>query len=157
MKKEFTLTGIKDVVDGLEKEYRRIKRKSNKGLINAAILIQRDMDKTPPKVPADLRNLQASWFAVTIKEVATKSQFTGKDAGQLRADHSEALASAKTMLSANRPSLVMGFSANYSAAVHEYPENLNWNRPGSGPKFFEKALERNKTKILQTIGGTLKL
>lgn len=45
------------------------------------------------------------------------------------------------------PSMTLGFSANYAVFVHENME-ANFKRPGSGPKFFEKALQRNHSKIL---------
>jgi hypothetical protein len=57
--------------------------------------------------------------------------------------------------------LIMGFSANYAAVVHERIEGapwgdgvvgkVNWNRSGSGPKFLQAALFRNAPLILQTI------
>lgn len=49
------------------------------------------------------------------------------------------------------PAITVGFSANYAVWVHENLEAKNWTRSGSGPKFFEKALDRNKDTILQVI------
>lgn len=49
------------------------------------------------------------------------------------------------------PTVLIGFTANYAVAVHEKKKKHKWSRPGSGPKFLEKALERNHDKILQTI------
>jgi hypothetical protein len=55
-----------------------------------------------------------------------------------------------------------GFSANYAMYVHERVEgapwgdgvvgDINWNEPGSGPKFLEAAIKRNIDKILIIMG-----
>jgi hypothetical protein len=50
----------------------------------------------------------------------------------------------------------MGFTANYAIFVHENMDAV-FKRPGSGPKFLEKALERNQIKILKTIQTSTKL
>ena len=119
--KDFELKGIKDVVGNINKELEQIKIRSTKGLILAAALIRRDMEKTPPIVPRDTGNLDASWFTELID---------GK----------------------HGPGLLMGFSANYAVFVHENMEpTVKWNRPGSGPKFFEAALNRNTTEIIKII------
>lgn len=58
--------------------------------------------------------------------------------------------------SAGRPNVTMGFSATYALMVHE----RGWTggkRPGSGPKFFEASLRRNKDKMLGAIAKTAKL
>ena len=127
MKKAFELEGIKEVSNQLNKELDKITIRTSKGMILAAILIRRDMDKTEPKIPVDTGNLRSSWFADPIK---TR---TG-------------------------PGLLMGFTANYAAWVHEMGEkekkdgtDINWNRPGSGAKFLEAALYRNKDEIIKTI------
>lgn len=46
---------------------------------------------------------------------------------------------------------VVGFSADYAAAVHEMPDDTNWTKPGSENKFLEKAVTRNITTILNII------
>jgi len=56
----------------------------------------------------------------------------------------------------------MGFTANYAIFVHEMTDEntgkkINWKRPGSGAKFFEKALYRNKEKILQIMRDNAKI
>ncbi len=53
------------------------------------------------------------------------------------------------------PGVIMGFNANYAAAIHEKVD-ADFKRPGSGAKFFEKALKRNKKNILLTIGKNSK-
>ena len=125
MKKAFELEGIKEVSNQLNKELDKITIRTSKGMLLAAILIRRDMDKTEPKIPVDTGNLRASWFTDPIR--------TSKG-----------------------PALLMGFTANYAAWVHEMGEkkdgtDINWNRPGSGAKFLEAALYRNKDEIINII------
>jgi HK97 gp10 family phage protein len=54
--------------------------------------------------------------------------------------------------------LRVGFNANYAVFVHENMEAKNWGRKGkAGPKFLEKAFERNQKKVIQTIAEANKL
>ena len=45
-------------------------------------------------------------------------------------------------------SIELGFDAEYAAAVHEMPSNANWKMAGSGPKYLEAKLIRNKEKYM---------
>ena len=118
------LKGMDVVMANLNREILKIEGRSMKGLIEASIIIRRDMEKTPPLIPVDTGNLRASWFTSSIKV-------------------------------AGMPALLIGFNANYAIFVHEMVDDsgrkINWNRPGSGAKFFEAALSRNAKLILQTI------
>lgn len=126
----------------MAKTVAKIDGKTIQGLILAAIEIRRDMENTDPKIPVDTGNLRASFFVVSSK---------GSNIGR-------ATDSAKTLIKGKNPIVIMGFGANYAVVVHEDMETTkNWNRPGSGPKFMEKALERNKMKVLQTIALNVKL
>ena len=44
-----------------------------------------------------------------------------------------------------------GFDVEYAAAVHEMPANTNWTMVGSGPKFLEAKLIKNKEKYMAEI------
>lgn len=57
----------------------------------------------------------------------------------------------------NTPAVVFGFNANYAAFVHESVDAKNWKRPGSGAKFLEYALKRNKNIILKIIAQNAKV
>jgi len=96
---------------------------SRAGLILAAAFIRYDMEKTPPLLPVDDGILRNSWGVIPVK-------LPGKFG------------------------LLIGFSANYAVFVHEMRDDgksINWSRPGSGPKFFEAALNRNHQQILTII------
>ena len=117
--------GFSKVKANLRKALKQIENQSAKGLIQSAILIRVDMDKTPPLIPIDLGNLRASWFTNSFRT------FKG-------------------------PGLMMGFSANYAAAIHE-KVGAKFQRPGSGPKFFEASLKRNRKEIINIIGINAKV
>lgn len=53
-------------------------------------------------------------------------------------------------------SIEAGFNADYAAAVHESPSNLNWTEPGSGPQFLTTKLAKNKNKYMKTTADHIK-
>lgn len=129
------LEGMKNVTKNLNKQLGRIKGKSMKGMIEAAKFIRRDMDSTPPLIPVG---------------PTKKAKRAHVGTGTLRGSWS---------VSPRVPtpdSLTMGFSAEYATAVHFMFESksgkpINWNRPNSGPLFFQSALDRNHKEILRII------
>jgi carbon starvation protein CstA len=152
--KKGKVTGLEQISENLNQKVKDIQKANIRGFIKSIIVIQNALDKTTPVVPVDLGNLRASFFSVTAAGVGTRlSKFTGEDAGEMEAEHSEKVAEAAADVIANKGMIaIIGFSANYSWWVHEnVGSNVNWNRPGSGPKFFSSALENNKDKVLQII------
>jgi len=153
------IKGMDVVMSNLNKEIVKIKAGSGAGLIEAAILIRRDMEFTSPKIPIDYGNLRASWFTVTGfglgagSRGGTGAPFKGPKAGELAADRAKAVSEGQGIAQSYSNKglmLMMGFSANYAMFVHENV-GANFKRPGSGAKFFEAALKRNKGKILEII------
>lgn len=149
------MMGIAKINANINKAIAEAKRASMAGLIRGANIVQNAMDKESPTVPVDVRNLQHSFFTTTpLGNVGGGGGFKGDDASKLASQHSAIQAQQKTIVSASyNPMLSMGFSANYAAFVHEMPDGTTWKKSGSGAKFFEKALEGNKAKILQAIRG----
>lgn len=45
----------------------------------------------------------------------------------------------------------VGYTAEYAAFVHEMPATNNFTKPGTGPKFLEKAVKNNVPEILKII------
>ncbi len=73
------------------------------------------------------------------------------DTGNLRASWF-----AKGSYVLGQPVVQMGFTAKYALIVHE----MNWKqgkRPGSGPKFFEASIQRNKEKVLAIIAASARI
>ena len=165
------IKGMDIVLSNLNKEIVKMKAGAGVGLIEAAILIRRDMDKSFPKIPIDLGNLRASWFTVTGYGVGAGSRggtagtFTGKDAGKHSAERASAVSEGRGVASAYKGlMLMMGFSANYATFVHENVGAKFFGRggkkpgrPGSGAKFFEASLKKNKQAILQIIGNNARI
>jgi len=46
-------------------------------------------------------------------------------------------------------SIEAGFAADYAAAVHEMSDTNNFTEPGSGPKYLESKMIRNKEKYMK--------
>ena len=120
-------TGVKgmDIVLGnLNREIMKIQERSMAGLIESAMLIRRDMEKTQPLIPLDTGNLRASWFVTEYKKEKKFGLIMG--------------------FSAN-------YAVFVHEMVDRGSKKINWSRPGSGPKFLEEALKRNTEQILKII------
>jgi len=46
-------------------------------------------------------------------------------------------------------SVEAGLAADYAAKVHEMPDTSNFTEPGSGPKFLEAKMIKNKEKYMK--------
>lgn len=144
------LKGLKEVMNNLNKEVEKIKGRSMRGLIRATIPIRQSMNQTPPKVPWDTGNLNASWFVVTgtKTEKGSSPNFQGDDAEKRQSDHRNATSEAKAK-AAGKPIVIMGLSANYAGIVHEIPRK--YKRPGSGADFLRSAISENHGVVIQII------
>lgn len=152
------LLGTDNVMKNLNREILKIKGRTLAGLIEASIVIRRDMDKRPPLIPVDEGNLRASWFTTTGHANPEKGgNFRGEGSGEMTGDHNRVLtAAAGKAKGTPHPILIMGFSANYSGYVHEM-DFKKGKRPGSGPKFFESAIKRNAGAVLDIIAKNVKI
>ncbi len=45
----------------------------------------------------------------------------------------------------------VGYTIKYAPFVHEMPETNNFTKPGTGPKFLERAVRNNQNQILNII------
>lgn len=147
------VSGVNKVVRELNKEISKIEGRTLKGLIRAGVIVIRDMEKTSPKVPVDWGNLRASRFMVTSKGATQSGRSPNfkNDSGDMAAQHSQVVEQSKSWAQAiGRPVIILGFSANYAWYVHEAVDKT-FKRPGSGAKFLESALDRNRKQILDMI------
>lgn len=156
------IKGMDIVLSNLNREILKIKGRTLKGLIEASIIVRRDMEYTAPSIPVDTGNLRASWFTVTATGIQDGSSpnFKEENAAKMASEHSSVIASTRSLVQAasvKGPALMMGFSANYAMWVHEMV-GANFRQPKkeavkapTGAKFFEKSLKRNKALILETI------
>jgi hypothetical protein len=164
---------LKVIMSNLNKEISNIQNASMKGLINAAIYIRNETEKTPPLTPVDLGNLRSSWFITTATKKEANDQWnkgfrkspkgTKRIADKdLASNHSRAVTEAKgTLAGMNTPTrkfMMMGYSANYAGYVHEFVNpSISWSRAGSNAKWFQSHVYANKTKIFQIVAETSKM
>lgn len=159
MAKKYTgIAGINKVSANITKQLEKIQNQSVGGLVECAILIRRDMDKTSPIVPVDTRNLQNSFFSIiTNGQGAVVDNGPSVVDAETSSSYQKVKATASAFLAPLKaPAMVFGFSANYAVFVHEDME-ATFKRPGSGPKFFELALKRNQKHMLQLIAKHAKI
>ena len=106
----------------------------------------------------DLGNLRASRYMVTGlgSNKEPTPQFKGDDVSELKSGHSSVVGK-QLAKAAGKPLVILGFSANYAAAVEENNDPKAWNRPGSGPHFMRDSIKRNKPKILAVIAASAKI
>ena len=83
--------------------------------------------------------------AFLIKDMYETQPYIPKEFGNLRNSWFT-----NPIKSENKPIVIMGFSANYAAFVHEMV-GANFTEPGSGAKWFEAALKRNHNKLLDIV------
>lgn len=171
------LSGLDKVIAKLNTEVSKIEQRTLKGLIRAAIIVRRDMDKVSPKIPVDKGNLRQSFFIISSEgktEMGTSPGFVGEKPWTMYKAHKKTVMGLADLISPSGPFVQLGFSANYAIEVHEKVGrsgmakrglshmrsgvgDINWSRPGSGPKFLENALDRNILDILYMIGKEAKI
>jgi hypothetical protein len=116
------------------------------GLLQGAVLIQDDMDKTPPLMPIDTGALHAG-FKIRPKESGVG---IGVEAGWY-----------DTIVEKTDPKTGKTRTVDqYAAYVHEMTSPpygpINWSKLGSGPKFLEASFKRNSSKIIKGVTANIK-
>ena len=129
------LKGMDIVLSNLNKEIKAIEGRTMKGLIQGAIIIHTDMEKTPPLIPIDTGNLRASWFTSTFREGRKFGLTIGFGANYALFVHE--------MIGPAKPGWKYGPGKG----------KKRWYIPraDAGPKFFEASLKRNKDLVLKEI------
>jgi hypothetical protein len=161
----FRIKGIDKVINELNAEMQKMQTSiSTQGFIRVAIVLRRSMATNTPYIPIDTGNLRASWFTA-IKGIAGKTTsqgvgFSAATKGKVLDKQKQAavVATVRAVVESKKnPLMIFGFSANYAAAVHEEKRKVEWKVAGAGPKFFQKALEREKGNILKILAENGKL
>ena len=167
------MSGLEKIKIQLRKESAAIKNRTMRGLIRGAILVVRDMDKTPPKIPVNTGNLRGSRYIITstgklamghTPSVQGKAIKSGRSGGSVQTVSN----TINPIINHTKPGSLeveIGFTANYAVNVHEGAvgrgvksgrsggsvTTIKFKRPGAGPKFLEAALIRNRKAILDLI------
>lgn len=157
------IAGFEKVMIRLQQEIDRMKKKSNRGLVEAAMFIRNDTERTPYITPRDYGNLRASWIIVSKKGLEPDPlNYSGHFKRNARKNipvatfktwYADAVAEARAIVSAeaiNRASVMFGYTANYAMWVHEMID-ANFSQENSGPKWFQESMDRNRNKILKII------
>lgn len=154
------VTGLENLQSNLKKKIGDARHGAIKGMIKSAIMIQRATENELPITPLDYGNLRSSFFVTTAMEtpVGLNASFEGPKAMEMASEHSKTVQEANSeCVSSSDLLLIMGYSANYAVWVHEMIDpTVNWSRPGSGPKWFEIALNRNRENIKKLVGNEIK-
>ena len=154
------LAGLDKVITKLNREVSKIEGRTLKGLIRAAIVVRRSMDKVSPKIPVDTGNLRQSFFLIDSEgktRMGTTPSFAGDKPWTMFKAHKKTVMGLADLVSPSGPFVLLGFSAKYAIHVHEMPTSYNFTREGSGPKFLENALDRNILEILYNISKEAKI
>jgi hypothetical protein len=130
-------TGLKEVMQNLNTEILAIVGRSMKGLIESAHLVREDMGRTPPLIPFDTGNLEASWF--------TSAFFNGKDPVVKMGFSANYAAWVHEMVGADFSSTRVRYGPGKGRRREYTP------RAGAGAKFLEAAVNRNVNNILEAI------
>lgn len=162
-RKRFHIEGIDEVMKRIEKEMnKKSVNITSTGFIRISMLVRNDMEANFPRIPLDTGNLRASYFT-TLKDSRNRTQdvgsgfdstTTGKSAEEKQAQAAFVSLMRQTVNASKKPLMIFGFSANYAKAVHEMKGNVNWKRPGSGSKFFEKSLQRLEKQIINILADS---
>lgn len=157
-KGNFEMKGMKEFMRELNSEIRKLKGRTHRGLIEAAIELWREAE---PGTPIDTSNLNHSFFIVSFKTDgnqapgATKSgEFKGEDAGKLKGDHAKVIqvasGAAKDLGSDTEPIVIFGYSANYAVFVHENVD-ATFSRPGAKARWLYAAMQKARGNMLKKI------
>lgn len=172
------IKGLTQVMTNLNMQLEGIKVRSLKGLVESALLVRRETETWNPVTPVDLGNLRSSYFiavATGAKPISDTGNFKNRRgkakkglAAKLKTEHAaviaKSVAEASAAMKKKKAMVIFGYSANYAAIVHEAmfgsssPKlDANYSRPGSGPKWFEAAIKRNKKQIIELVKKNAKL
>ena len=163
------LHGLDKVTRNLQKHVMAIEGRTARGLLEAVSHLREQMDWVSPTIPVDVGNLRASWFITTKGTKAEGVLFAGARQsesfkgnptiiGQLEQSRNQALKAAKEKLKDVKIGIGFGFSAYYAAYVHEMVgTDINWTRSGSGAKWFQAAIKREKQTMLIIIRDNAKI
>lgn len=157
MASTFRIDGIDKVINEINAKIKDMAKEiSNKGFIRVGILLRNSMEHNAPGIPVDTGNLKASWFTVSKGYGGTvNSNGSGFDGTlpRVRPQHklkqAAVVAKSKVVVqSSAKPLMIFGFAANYAVPVHELHKSKS--------KFFQKALEREKGRILEILAKSVK-
>lgn len=170
----FKVRGFNRVNSRLNYALRRAKIRGTQGLTDIALDIHNEANFMAPLIPKDTGNLISSRFVINnFGQIPRGSHphFTSRDhlgryhRGRARAayiDHQNALARFLPKATrSKKPKVILGYSVSYAIYPHEMGiqvhkgRTINWTRYGSGPKYFQTALNRKAGELLRNMRKVL--
>ena len=122
-----SIQGFDNIIKNLNLEIMAIEGGTKRGLIEVAKFIRRDMEVTQPYIPFDKGDLSRNYQINPLPKLVSNV------------------------------GIEFGFYQNYALWVHEMYGAVKWSKPGSGPGFFQAALNRNHDNILQIVADNAKI
>jgi len=133
------LKGLDNVLRNLNREVKAIEGRSLQGMLLAVAEIRKDIDSKQPLVPIGPS-------AAQVEALKKAGIYRKLGTGNLRISWFS-----EPLMLAIGPAVIFGHSANYAAYVHEMIGEINWSRPGAGPKWLQSAIRGSKERTLRII------
>lgn len=152
------VTGLKDVLRGLNKEVGKIRKGVAKGMVKGGVLILREANRL---VPVDLGNLRESGFVVwtgAAAGVGSSPNFRTEDdatpsavesVSRIKRDHAQILSARRSEVNERGRFIVrLGYTAYYAIFVHEDMQARH--RIGQA-KFLDAAVQSTRQRVFSVI------
>ena len=117
---------------------KKIPSATERGMFQTGAIVLRDAVVETPQVPKS--------------RGVTKGGRRGQGPGHLRRSQKVE----KPKVEHGEISIVVGFDTEYAAVVHEMPATTQWSTPGTGPKYLESKLIKNKEKYMKNVADNIK-
>jgi len=151
--------GLDRVLRNMDKRVAKIVGAKARGIKKAGFLILRESNLI---VPRDLSNLAASGYVISSSSKRSDGNFKNKEGGsdvatRMKGDHNSTISSRQATLPRGviKPTVEVGYTAFYALYVHEDPNAKH--KKGKEHKFLQKAVSRNKGRILDVIAKEVKV
>jgi hypothetical protein len=144
------IRGVANTKRELAKELAKVRKGVRKGLIKAGAVIKAHAVNN---APIDTGNLRASHYLYWRGATVQVPNFRGDDSADLREAMSAELSAAQAQVVDFM--VRVGSGAHYALWVHEGNPAYNWN--SGGPKFLQRAMESNKSRILTMVANEAKI
>ena len=117
---------------------KKIPSAAERGMFQTGALVLRDAVVESPAVPKS--------------RGVTQGGRRGQGPGHLRRSQKVE----KPKVERGEISVEVGFNTDYAAVVHEMPDTTQWSTPGTGPKYLESKLIKNKEKYMKNVADNIK-
>ncbi|MHA1809368.1 MAG: hypothetical protein ACTSYH_03545 [Candidatus Heimdallarchaeaceae archaeon] len=167
-----SVRGLEEVTRNLSEEIKKISKRTQAGITEAALMIREESQKL---VPMDFGNLENSAYTVWPTGESSLGSFTDTPerpnrASEMKTRHSNVISGDKQLVMGSKdPVAIIGYSAVYALATHEniragktggtslsgakYP---HWATVGEW-KFLENAVKNNVSRILDIVRNNAKV